>query len=77
VYCRDIRIAVGEICKLSVSVYFVLEDHVTQPLTVVVGQVVTERNMSLFNSKVDNGHNDALLPIEERKLWVFLLSLFL
>lgn len=67
VYGGDIRIAISEISKLSFSVCFVLEDHVTQPMTVVVGLVINERNVSLFNGKVYNGHNNALSPVEERK----------
>lgn len=74
VYGGDIRIAISEISKLSFSVCFVLKDHVTQPLTVVVGLVMNERNVSLFNGKVDNGHNNALLQVEERKFWVFFMK---
>jgi hypothetical protein len=61
VYGGDIRIAVGEVCKLPISVNFVFGDCVTQPLSVLVGQVMTKRNSSLLNGKVDYDHKDALL----------------
>jgi hypothetical protein len=48
---------------VSVSIQFVSEGQITQPLTVVVEQVVTERNVSLLvTNEADNGHYDALLP---------------
>jgi hypothetical protein len=40
-------IAVTEIYKASVSIYFAPDSHVTQPLFVIVGQVVTEIIISL------------------------------
>jgi hypothetical protein len=36
--------AISEICKMSVSVCFVSEGHITQ-LTVIIGQAVIERNV--------------------------------
>jgi hypothetical protein len=42
---------------MSASIYFVSEGQITQPLTVVVGQVVTGRNVcQLFNDELDNDH---------------------
>jgi pyruvate/2-oxoglutarate dehydrogenase complex dihydrolipoamide acyltransferase (E2) component len=42
-------IAIAETYKVLVDVYFVSEGQITQPRTVVVGQVVTERNGPLFS----------------------------
>jgi hypothetical protein len=46
VYCNVKVIAVSEIYKLSVSIYFVPEGQIIHPLTVTVCQTVTERNVS-------------------------------
>jgi hypothetical protein len=40
------EIIVNEICKISVSIYFVYEGEVTPPLTNVVGEVVVESSAS-------------------------------
>jgi hypothetical protein len=40
-------IAIPDIRKVSVSIYFVSEDQITSPPTVIVGQVVTERNVCM------------------------------
>jgi hypothetical protein len=37
-----------EIYKVSIRVYFGCEDHITQPPTVTVGQVVTEGNVPVY-----------------------------
>jgi hypothetical protein len=43
--------------KVSISVYFASEGQMTQPLAVTVGQIVTERNLSLlFSDELDNDH---------------------
>lgn len=45
---------------MSVDVYFVSEDQITLPSTVLIGQVVTKINGSLFFSgELDNNHDDA------------------
>jgi hypothetical protein len=36
-------IAMNEICKLSIGVYFVSEVQITQPPNVIGGQVLTEK----------------------------------
>jgi hypothetical protein len=46
---------------MSVSVYFVSEDQITQPSPVTVDQLVTENMYPCF---VDNGHYDALFPVQ-------------
>jgi hypothetical protein len=58
-------IAISEIFKVPVNVYFVFEVQITQPLTVTVGQVVTERNLYLlFNGQLDSDHYGAVLPVK-------------
>jgi hypothetical protein len=42
----DIK-AIAEIYKVSVSIYFAPDSRITQALIVIVGQVVTDRNLSL------------------------------
>jgi hypothetical protein len=60
-------IAISEICKVSVTVCFVSYGQISQKLTVIVGQVVNERNLSLlFNSKLDKGHYEVALTTEKR-----------
>jgi hypothetical protein len=55
------------VCRF-VCVYFVTNDRITNPLTHIAGQLVTERNVVplLSTGKLDNGHCDALLSVEER-----------
>jgi hypothetical protein len=36
--------AISEIYEVSISVYFVCEDQMNQPLTVIFGQVVTDKS---------------------------------
>jgi hypothetical protein len=43
------------------------ESQFIQPLTVTVGQAEVHRLYTLLSSKLDNGHCDALLPVEENK----------
>jgi hypothetical protein len=62
------RAANCDIYKLSVSVHFVPECQATQTSTVAAGQVMSERNASLlFTGELDNGHFDALLPVERNE----------
>jgi hypothetical protein len=68
----DIR----EIYILSVSVYFVCGDQVTQPPTVTVGQATTERNVSLI-FRLHSCHYDTLLSVEEKGWLVIFRYLFL
>jgi hypothetical protein len=35
-------VAISDIYEMSVNIYFVSKDHITQPSTVIFGQVVTE-----------------------------------
>jgi hypothetical protein len=59
---------------LSVIVHFISTGQITPPLTVTVGQVLTERNVSLLiTDNVDNGY-DVLLPAEEKG--VLLMKVF-
>jgi hypothetical protein len=54
--------SINEIYEVSVDVYIVSEDQITQPSTVIIGQVVTKRNGCLFFSgELDNIHYDANL----------------
>lgn len=55
-----------------VSVYYISEGHLVQPLAAAVGYAVTERIISLFG----NGHCDALQPAEE-KGYIFLKKFLL
>jgi hypothetical protein len=41
-------IAISEIHKFFISVYFISEDQTTQLLTVTFDQVLTQRNVSLY-----------------------------
>jgi hypothetical protein len=46
---------------------FVSECRVTHPSSVVVWEVVTERNASLlFSGELDNEHHDDILPLKEK-----------
>jgi hypothetical protein len=53
---------------LSVGVYFVSEPEITQTPTVIAGQVVTERNVSVFSGWLDNVYCDARLPFEDMEI---------
>jgi hypothetical protein len=49
---------------MFVIVRFVSNGQITPPLTVIVRQVVTERNVSLlFTGDLDNGLSDVVLPV--------------
>jgi hypothetical protein len=51
---------------MSIAVHLVTEGHITLPPAVLVGQVVTERNVSpLFTGEMGNDHCDSLFPVEE------------
>jgi hypothetical protein len=59
---------ISEIYKVSISVYYVSESHITQLPFVLVGQVTTERNSSLlFSGELGNDKYDAPLPAEEKE----------
>jgi hypothetical protein len=66
VYDDNVKIiAVPDIHKMAVSINFVSEGQITPPPTVIVGQVVTERNICLlFSGEVGNGRCNALLKKE-------------
>jgi hypothetical protein len=54
------------LCPVRVS--FVSDGQMTPPPAVLVGQAVTERNVSLrFSGELDNGYCDSLLPIGKKK----------
>jgi hypothetical protein len=74
VYGGSVKIiAINGTYKVSDSVYFVSEDQITHLLTVVVGQVVNERTISLlFCGELDSDHYDALLLIEVKVRFVFI-----
>jgi hypothetical protein len=55
---------------------FVSQGQITQPPSVINGQAVTEKNVSLFTGKLDNCHYNALLSVED-KLSTFRTVLFL
>jgi hypothetical protein len=67
VYCSNVKIiAISKICEVSVTVYFISESQVTQPLTVIISQVVNERNVChSFNGELDSDHYGAMLPVGE------------
>jgi hypothetical protein len=46
-----------------ICVYFVTNDQITNPPTLIVGQLVIERNVAplLSTDKIDNSHCDPLL----------------
>jgi hypothetical protein len=44
-----------------------VSECVIQTLTVIFGQVVTERNVSLFSGELNNGHYASVLPGEEEE----------
>jgi hypothetical protein len=53
---------------VSASVYFGSQGQVTQLLTVIVGHIVTERNMSLlFGNELDTDHYAVLAVEKERE----------
>jgi hypothetical protein len=55
-------IANTEIYEVSVSIYFLYECQITEPPTFIVGQVVSERTVSvLFTGELGNGYCDALM----------------
>jgi hypothetical protein len=45
-------IATSDIFKVSASIYFVSQGKISQPFTVIVGQVVTERNAAVMVSEL-------------------------
>jgi hypothetical protein len=55
---NDGIIDIREIYEVSVSTYFVFEEKIVQPLTVAVGQVTSERNISLSLSLLFGGELD-------------------
>jgi serine kinase of HPr protein (carbohydrate metabolism regulator) len=61
-------VADSEICDVSVS-----EVQITQPPTVMVGQVISERNASVsISGEQDTGHCEAVVPVEgKERLGVF------
>lgn len=65
---NDKIIAISEIWKVSVSVYSVFEGQITQSTSVIVGQAVNKRNVSLlFSHELKSCHCDVLFPVEERE----------
>jgi hypothetical protein len=61
-------IAISDISKVLVSFFFLPAGHITLPPTVILGQVMTERNVFLlFSGELDNGQCDALLRVEEKE----------
>jgi hypothetical protein len=51
-----------------VSVYFVPEGQITQLLTVMIGQVESERNVfQLFSHELDSAHYDVLFKLKKKK----------
>jgi hypothetical protein len=64
--CTGGDVAVSEIHKMPVIVQFVYEYQIT--LLPTVGKIVTESSVSrLFRSELDNGHQVAVLPVEEKQ----------
>jgi hypothetical protein len=59
-------IAISGNYKVTVRVYFVPEGHITPSLTTIIGQLMTERNVSLFSAEQENDHYDALLQAEKK-----------
>jgi hypothetical protein len=63
------------------NVQFVTESQITQAPAVIVSHVVAERNIFLLLScelRVDNGHYEVLLSVEEYgRGWLVLQGLFL
>jgi hypothetical protein len=61
-------VTVSEICDVCQYIYFVSEVQITQPPTVMVGQVMSERNESVvFIGELDSGHYEALVPVEGKE----------
>jgi hypothetical protein len=56
---------------VSFCASFVSEGQINQQLTVIVRQVMTERNASLlFSVELDNDHCDDLLTVDEKRGYV-------
>jgi hypothetical protein len=54
-------VAIKEIHKISASEQFVYEDLIAQLLTLTVGHVMVEINVSLlFNGELENNHFDTV-----------------
>jgi hypothetical protein len=69
-------IAISEICKAFVNVYFVSEGRITQRST-VIGQVVAGRIVILsISGEVDNGQSYALFSVRRRG-YIFLTKFVL
>lgn len=51
---------------MSVSGRFVSEAQTTQPPTVIISHIVTEKMCLLFNVELSDGHCDALFADEEK-----------
>jgi hypothetical protein len=69
-YGGDAKItAIREIYEIFISVYFVSERQITQPLTVITEKAVTEIKVQLyllFSDEIDNDPYAAPLPAENR-----------
>jgi hypothetical protein len=67
--------AVKEIYKASAGLHFVPEEQIIQLLTVIISQVVMERNVSvLFTGVPDDRPHDALLSLKNQRCLVFLIK---
>jgi hypothetical protein len=63
--------------KVYISVYFVSDGLASPPSSVVVGQIVAERNVSLLvTGELDNVHHGALFQVKKKRISTILLKLF-
>jgi hypothetical protein len=54
---------------LSAFIFFVSEGQICQPLTVIIGQVMAEINLSLlFRNELYNCNWDAVMPVEGKRM---------
>jgi hypothetical protein len=67
--------AIRDIRKVSVGVYFVSNSQITQSPTAIFGQDVTEIDVSvLFNNELYSDHRDAVLPVKEEESFGTLIN---
>jgi hypothetical protein len=72
--CNIEIIPITKIYEVSVNIYFLYECQITEPSTIIVGQVVTERTLCvLFTGELGNGYCDALMSVG-KKVEYFLIT---
>jgi hypothetical protein len=77
IYAEGNGVNVGDVLDVA-SVYFVSEDQIIQTPSVITGQVVTKRNVSLsFLGELDNHHYDNLLLDAEKKYYILPKIIFI